>query len=808
MRQPMHLLKSRLPALLLALAIGPAAANAGADAPRIGQPRASSAAPFVENRGQVPSVVRYYAHHGASSVWFEPHSVLLDRAPEPGRSGMRMRVEFTGAEELPVVQAAGAIGDPHHFALGAHETRTAASWPEVRYRNAGPGADVVYRIEQGRLKYDVSLAAGADPAGFAMRYHGATRLALSEDGALVIETPAGTLREDPPFLYQELAGMRIPVRGGFRILGDDTFGFWADGYDRELPLVVDPSLAWSSFLGGGGADVARAVTSDASGNVYVVGDAASTNYPASPGAYDVTGDTAVDAFVTKLSPSGAMVWSTFLGGSGGDNAYAVAVDGSGSVYVAGATSSADFPVTGGCFDNTLAVGNFDIFVAKLSSNGSRVTWATYLGGAGSDSPRGIAVDASGRVTVAGGTGSIDFPTTPNVVKPTRNPALFDGSDGFVTRLNANGSALEYSTYLGTNSGADVIYGVALDGAGQATVAGWTVSPGFPTTATAFDRTIGLQHDAFVTRLNATGSAYVFSTLLGGNGADDAYAVAVDAGGYAYVTGFTGSTDFPTTSGALQRSMGSAYDAFVTKLRPDGTALSYSTYVGGGANEMGYGISVSGSGEAVVTGYTESTNFPTTTDAADRSANGGADLFALALSASGGSLLHSTYLGGTGTDVGYAAHVRAADSRAVVVGHTASSGFPTSSGAFDTSHNSPGTADGMISVLDMHLSSGSQLAVGDEPAALGIELAPPFPNPSRSAVQFTLSLEAAGNVRVTVLDLKGRTVQVVHDGSLGAGTHRLAWSGDDTRGGRAPAGRYFVRVSTPSAASSRGFTRLD
>ena len=315
-----------------------------------------------------------------------------------------------------------------------------------------------------------------------------------------------------------------------------------------------------------------------------------------------------------------LFYSTYLGGSSTDRGAGIAVDAAGNAYVTGITDSADFPTTMGAFQTAVS-GTGDFFVTKLNPTGTALVYSTYLGGSGSDSSPGIAVDAQGNAYVAGFTGGTDFPTTEGAFQT----AITGSNDVFVTKLNPDGSALVYSTLLG-GSRADVAFGLAVDAAGNAYVAGWTESTNFPTTAGAFQTSFGGNRDAFVTKLNLTGSARVYSTYLGGSTLDQGRAIAVDAQGSAYVTGFTGSTDFPTTPGAFQTTPGPG--AFVTKVNPSGTGLVYSTYLGGHFLDTGIAIAVDAlpSPNAYVTGSSGSGNFPTTAGAFQTTASGGSDAF--------------------------------------------------------------------------------------------------------------------------------------------------------------------------------------
>ena len=343
----------------------------------------------------------------------------------------------------------------------------------------------------------------------------------------------------------------------------------------------------------------------------------------------------------------------------------------------------------GAFDTTYnGGGTLDVFVTKLNPTGSGLVYSTYLGGSNHEYANGIAIDSSGNAYITGVTYSTDFPTTAGAFDTTFNGGQYDA---FVTKLNATGSGLVYSTYLG-GSFDDVGYGIAIDSSGNAYLTGFTTFTDFPTTAGAFDITYnGGQYDAFVTKLNATGSGLVYSTYLGGSESHDiGFGIAIDSSGNAYVTGYTISGDFPTTAGAFDTTYNGGFgsDVFITKLNATGSGLVYSTYLGGSAQgqDIGRGITLDGSGNAYVTGYTLSTDFPTTSGAFDTTYNGGAhDVFITKLNATGSGLVYSTYLGGSFDDRGNGIAIDGSGN-VYVTGYTSSTDFPTTSGAFDTTHN--------------------------------------------------------------------------------------------------------------------------
>jgi hypothetical protein len=341
---------------------------------------------------------------------------------------------------------------------------------------------------------------------------------------------------------------------------------------------------------------------DGSGSAYITGNTGSTDFPVTPGAFQTSprGD-----FVTKLNAAGTgLVYSTYLGSRGGDSISGIAVDGSGGAYITGSTNSTDFPTTLGAFQTTLR-GARNAFVTKLNAAGTGLVYSTYVGGRGGDYAYGIALGDSGAAYITGRTDSTNFPTTPGAFQ-----TKLKGTSGnaFVTKLNASGSALVYSTYLG-GSGRDQGSSIAVDASGDAYVTGQTGSFDFPTTPGAFQTALRGGGDAFITKLNASGAALVYSTFLGGARDDFGTGIGVDSAGDAYITGYTFSANFPIRN-AFQPTYGGAGNAFVTEINPGGSALVYSTYLGGSNGDYGFGIAVDTSGNAYVTGRTASGDFPT------------------------------------------------------------------------------------------------------------------------------------------------------------------------------------------------------
>lgn len=441
-----------------------------------------------------------------------------------------------------------------------------------------------------------------------------------------------------------------------------------------LETSASAQLVFSTYLGGDGVEEARAIAVDGNGHVYVGGLTASPGLPATSGSFDTTLGGEFDGFIAKLNATGTVEFITYIGGTGSDIVLDVAIDDSGNVVIGGSTDSTDFPTTVDGLDRSYNGGR-DGFLAKLSGDGTALLYATYLGGSGRDEAAHIALGTGGGIYLAGPTFSFDFPTTPGAY----DPAIVGGLENiFVSRLDLNAGVLVFSTYL-EGVWDDSSTGLAVDAAGAATVVGWTDSQDFPTTPTAFDATVA-GRDGFVVRLSVDGSSLLYGSFLGGSNSDLVTAAAVGANGVVYATGYTASTDFPTTAAALSRSYrGGVFDAFMIQLDPQG-GLLYSSYVGGTGDDAGKAIATDASGATYVLGYTNSVDFPTTSAAISTVHSGFADAFLLSLGGSG--LSYSTYFGGSGSDLGEDLALDS-DGNLYLTGGTDSTDLLVAGGASDT-----------------------------------------------------------------------------------------------------------------------------
>jgi hypothetical protein len=616
----------------------------------------------------------------------QDHPASADRSQgAPGSLPVILHIKLVGANPHPTIVGMDALPGKVNYLRGNDPKRWRTNIPtyrRVKYAQVYPGIDLVYYGNPQQLEHDFIVAPGAKPSGIAMDISGAGKASIDAKGDLVLKSHASGILLKKPVMYQEVNGRRRDIAGGYVLKDGQRVGFRVGVYDATKPLVIDPVLVYSTYLGGSGTDAAYGVAVDTAGNAYVTGWTESSDFPlaGNPVQSTLGGDSDLfdsDVFVAKLDAAGgALVYSTYLGGSSTDYGYGIAVNTAGNAYVTGFTYSSDFPSPpprDKPVQSTLG-GDSDVFVAKLDAAGSALVYSTYLGGSSADYGYGIAVDTAGNAHVTGWTESSDFPLAGNPVQSI----LGGSSDVFVAKLDAAGSTLVYSTYLG-GSKYDGGYGIAVDTAGNAYVTGYTYSTDFPLAGSPVQSTLGgdpdfNDKDVFVAKLDAAGSTLVYSTYLGGSGLEHGYGIAVDTAGNAYVTGYTYSTDFPLAGSPVQSTLGGSSDIFVAELDAAGSTLVYSTYLGGSNYDVGYGIAVDTAGNAYVTGPTGSSDFPVAGSPVQSTIGHFSDTFVAKLDAAGSPLVYSTYLGGSNRDVGYGIAVDTAGN-AYVTGPTASSDFP-------------------------------------------------------------------------------------------------------------------------------------
>ncbi len=723
-------------ALIAMVAISTGLATAGV------APAPFQAVAFEPNVGQTDGRAEFIARAPNASLWLTRDGVVLS-VLEKGRSRRAvLKLRFEGAKRTPRIEAEDPQPDVSNYFLGQNPRQWHTGvrhFGKVRYRNIYPGIDAVFYGNPRELEYDLVVQPGADPSKIRLAFDGPKRISLAANGDLVLHFGGLEIRNRKPRIYQRDGSGDRSINGCYRVLGERLAGFAIERYDATKPLVVDPVMAYGTFLGGSGGDTANAIATDAQGNVYVAGGTTSPDLPVRSGLDSGLSNTSQVAFVAKINPSASgsksLVYATFLGGSVDDEALGIAVDTNGNAYVTGRTVSADFPLKN-AFQTTIstttncgngntggtATGCPHAFVSKISAAGNALVYSSYLGGSKEDDANAIAVDAAGNAYITGETLSTDFPTSGSTYQGAQKGA----GDAFLSEVAASGASLLYSTYFG-GTGQDAGNGIAVTASGTVYIVGSTGSTDLPVTSNALQgkaasSVAGLtpvNGNGFLTKfvLGQSGAQQVsYSTYLGGaNGLSYANAVAVDSAGAVYVTGATWSPSFPVSSGAYEPKFAGVFptasgaegpgDAFVTKLDLSAQASAqvvYSTYLGGALNDQGVGIAVDPAGIITVVGQTESTGFPITADAFQNRNDGPTPtekgfLSRIDPSKSGtDSLLYSTYLGGTSDDLITGVVIDGGGKLVTVSGMSLSYNAPVTPSAFQSIYHGGGAVHGPLS----------------------------------------------------------------------------------------------------------------
>jgi hypothetical protein len=689
---------------------------------------------FEVNRGQTDAQVQFLARGSGSTLFLTAgEAVLRFQQPAPANATAPetvLRMQFLGAKATPQLVGREELPGKVNYFYGDDPAQWHTNVPTyagVEYREIYAGINLVYYSHQQQLEYDFVVAPGANPNAIALRFTGADRVGLDAQGDLVLDSAGASVRQHKPFVYQEVNGAKQEIASSYVLQSAQQVGFHVAAYDSKRPLVIDPVISYSTYLGGSGADAATGIALDGAGNAYITGNTASIDFPIagmpfepeSPGPYSTS-----HAFVAKLTPSGSgpsdLIYSTYLGGHGYDYAFGISVDADGNAYVTGKTRALhlpecdpllgwtfnDFPTTPDSYKPlwgdvsyppNCGLGIAKAFASKLNPDGSALLYSTYFGGNLSDSE----VDAGYGIAVVPGTPGEFYMTgfassvTPSGFPITIGPAYPGGSHPFLARLDSplpGVAGLVYSKYLDDPPSFGAGYGVAVDSEGNAYVTGES------------------DFKAFVTKVGPTGSSIYFKFLRDSSGnLDVGQAIAVDATGHAYVTGFTTAPDFPVTDGAVDfhhphdpGHHGFYHEAFVTKLNPAGTDLDYSTYLGCG--DEGTGIDVDLAGNIYVTGFTGEMFFPLWNAFQPLYGGGPHDAFVTKINPNSPPpphLVWSSFLGGSQDDVGMALAVIRATGVVYVAGATtwdgSPSGFPITPGAFQTSHGA-GTSSAFVTVI--------------------------------------------------------------------------------------------------------------
>ena len=672
---------------------------------------------FEPNSGQTDPQVRYVSRGNGYTMYFLPTEIALalntganaerihQQPPVPpgwasGRTLGLVHFQWEGANTKAEVVSEQTLPEKINYFIGNDPAkwRTGLSaYGRVRYHDLYTGVDLAFYGNQGRLEYDFEVAPHANPKAIRLKLAGADHVTVDSKGDLVFSVGGRTGSFQRPAIYQMIGGVRHDITGGYRLKGNQV-SFEAGAYDQSQPLVIDPVLSYSSFIGGTSETYGWSVAVDATGNAYVCGQTFSLlNNIVTVGAFQTNymngGPIAGDAFIAKIGSAGTnAVFITYLGGNGDNAGYAITADSAGDTYVTGATDAANFPVTnaipGGTTIHGIQYGGYyqaDAFVTEFDPNGSNLIYSTYLGGSGADAAYAIALDSSNNAYVTGFAFSTDFPVSTNALQKKIGVTnwvyqTYYNCNAFVSEVAAGGSNLLYSSYFG-GTNYDIARGIAIDNSNYVYVSGFTASVNFPNTNAAQKymngtNTMTSAYDAFAAKFAPGFSNLVYSTFLGGSGPDQAYGVGVDTNGDAFVVGLTFSTNYPSTN-ALQTSLNgngttTTSDAFITKLSPAGQFV-YSTFLGGSNTDVAYGVNVQSDGEAVIVGQTGSIDFAPYNNYGSIN-SGNLDGFVAKLSADGQTLMNFAYLGGTQLDCATGVALDS-QNNAYVVGYTASANFP-------------------------------------------------------------------------------------------------------------------------------------
>jgi hypothetical protein len=668
--------------------------------------------PFIANNGQIDARVAYVARTFGGALFVTQQGELVYALPESRIDGTALRENLMEANNNRLIP---------HTIQGVNATQTRinsfkgndpsqwktdiATFAEIDFGEIYEGIDFKLHSYGNNVEKIFTVHPGGTVDKIKLGLDGVSSLRVNSKGALEATTSLGVVTFTKPVAYQIINRQRVEVDAAYKV--DQTpipptskigkgaslavYSFEIAEYDTSEDLIIDPLLA-STFVGGGGTDMGIEIDLDSSGNIIISGMTDSLDFPSTTGAYEASIGGDQDIFVAKLNPEGdQLLFATYIGGSSDEYYnpddpfefyhFGMAVDDSGDIYVANNTASTDFPVTSDAYDTTFNGGGSDLFVAKLSSTGDQLLYATFVGGSDAEYGGGIEVDSSGNAYVTGQTYSTNFPATAGAYAQA-----FQGgeSDIFVIKINPSGSSLIYSTFLG-GSAWDESTNIVVDSSGCAYVLGGGGSTDFPTTAGAFDTSHndgGSYWDIYLTKLNSAGSGLVYSTFLGGDDEEWASSMTLDSAGNVYVYGGTNSADFPVTPGAYETAFPKnglddigKKTAFITKMNPSGTDLIYSTFFSKGG--MG-GIAVDAEGNTYMSGVTNSSEFPATQDAVSMTLGGDYDAVLMKLNPDGDEILYATYLGGSfvtdGLEVGMDIAVDALGNM-YVVGFTDSTDFP-------------------------------------------------------------------------------------------------------------------------------------
>ncbi|MCC7438963.1 MAG: SBBP repeat-containing protein [Armatimonadetes bacterium] len=748
---------------------------------------------FVENRGQWDSNALYRLQGAQTTTWITPNGWLTDLQVASGtespvstslpirRQGAVIRTTFLGANTRPTIITSGQKSARSNFFRGSVPNRwrsNVPAWGEVYVDELYPGIDVRYYLQSGALRYDLVIASGANPQQIRFAVSGATGIQITPQGALLIATPVGIIEQKELLAYQGEGERRTEVECTFIQTDAGTIAFDVGSYDPEQPLVIDP-LVFSTLVGGAQDDLMLTVCRDSSGNIFTGGYSLSTDFPTNDGAYDITYQAGRDVVICKYSSDASrMLFATYLGGEGDDMPQGLASDATGSLLITGWTRSRQFPTTDGAFRRTIDSANTASFLTRLSPTGDVLIFSTFVTASYGDFAFSLATDPQGYAYLTGRTLNQDFPTTAGAF----DSVLRANYDTYILKMNPSGDSIVAATLIGGDN-VDEANSIALDRGGNVYITGATRSSDFPVTPNAYTNARGGNSEVFISKFNPALSQLLYSTVFGGDGDDYANAIAVTADGAAIVAGRTLSANFPTTPSALLAAPPALENGWITRLSADGSALEFSSFVGGAGVDRITGMGLDDRGNPYVVGQTSSADFPTTPDADFRTISGGDDAFVAKIHSTGTRLLYSSFFGSDLRDEAIAVAVDQ-PGNAYVAGYTSAPNFPTTAGAENRTH--AGNRDGFLLKLPL---VNPSLNVDNNPATAGLLVSEPVVAPLAHQVTFTVQLPFRSAISAQLFGIGGNSVgEPLPETEYSSGIHRLSMPLHQL-----PSGSYLLRV---------------
>lgn len=687
---------------------------------------------FIKNEGQKnPIEVLFYSsgeyvYFTSKAVYYRlkktescPHSDLkMDSLPDINKvrliehreKGVILKYEFKNSNYV-MPKGKSRCGWNSNYFLGNDENGWRTNVPnfeEVIYEDLWNGIDLIYRLKDGSIKYDLVVDAGADPEQICFGISGHESLDLNLNGDLLIGTEMGMVIDRGLIAFSG-NDESIKINCKFKIMDRDTIMFDVGQYDKREMLIIDPIMDFSTFVGGSGQDNTHDLATDPSGNIYVMGYTSATGFPITTGAYDTTFNGKDDTFIYKMDRNGtSLLYSTYIGGSGGDYGNSITLDDNGNLYLVGDSWSTNFPTTSGAYDTTHN-GLHDAIVTKFNSTGSGLIFSTYIGGSVNDMGFGIELDDAHNIYIAGA-GGPGYPTTTGAYDTSHN----GNWDAIITKLSSNGTTLDYSSFIG-GSDADGCNGIAFDSGNTILTDCFTKSNDFPTTLNAYDTTFNGMQDIAIVEMNLNNGSLSYSSYVGGSAHDIAVGVVFDSSGDVLFYGYSNSTDYPVTDNSYDNTSNGSNDVIITIFDLANSTLLNSTYVGGSADDSANDLLIDKDGSLYLAGKTRSSNFPVTNGAYDTSHNGLDDIFLSKLDPNLSSMEYSTFIGGSSWDRASGVKCGKKDS-ILIAGAVSSSNFPVTTGSYDTSHN--GNYDTSVTSLSFEKNKPSIIDETDQKASTG------------------------------------------------------------------------------------------